>query len=91
MSTGRAALHESGGAYALAEPLYQRSAQEFSIKRFVVEEAFALLAQGRCLTALERIEEADPPLRRAREMFANMGASALVGEVDELLGPTSAS
>jgi class 3 adenylate cyclase len=50
------------------------------------EEGHALLGQGRCLVALGRAPEAAAPLAGAREIFARLGATPALGEVDRLLG-----
>jgi class 3 adenylate cyclase/tetratricopeptide (TPR) repeat protein len=48
-----------------------------------LEQAYALLGQGRCLVALG--EPAESPLRRARALFEAMGARPRVAECDSLL------
>ncbi len=50
-----------------------------------VEEAFALLGQGRCLLALDRADEASPVLQRARDTFARMDARPALLETEALL------
>ena len=54
------------------------------------ERAYALLGQGRCLAALGE-PEAEEPLREARELFASMGFTPAVAEVDGLLGSPEAA
>ena len=55
------------------------------------EEAQALLGQGRCLLALGRAQEAEPPLTAAREIFVRLGAKPALAEVDRLLDDVSAA
>ena len=50
----------------------------------MLEQAHALLGQGRCLTAL-RDPDARAPLREARELFDRMGARPRVEECDALI------
>jgi len=49
------------------------------------ECAFALLGQGRCLTALGNHADAEAPLREARELFASMGYQPALTETQALL------
>jgi class 3 adenylate cyclase/tetratricopeptide (TPR) repeat protein len=73
---------EAGSRYALAATSWRRLT-------VLVEEAFALLGQGRCLIALDRPDAAIPVLERARDMFAEMGARPALTETEELLAATS--
>jgi hypothetical protein len=54
----------------------------------VIEQAHALLAQGRCLTAVGD-PGADQPLRQARDLFDGMGARRRVAECDNLIAEAS--
>jgi hypothetical protein len=54
----------------------------------VLEQAHALLGQGRCLTALAD-PEADQPLRQARALFDRMGARPRINDCDTLIARAS--
>ena len=81
----RAALAEARGEYQAALSGYVEAVRGFHEVTWYVEEAFALLGQGRCLQALQRAEEASPVLESARSLFATMGARAALTEVESLL------
>jgi class 3 adenylate cyclase/tetratricopeptide (TPR) repeat protein len=81
----RAALAEARGEYQAALSGYVEAVRGFHEVTWYVEEAFALLGQGRCLQALRRAEEASPVLESARSLFATMGARAALTEVESLL------
>jgi len=49
------------------------------------EEAQALLGQARCLVALGRVPEAAVPLTKARKIFARLGATPALDEIESLL------
>ena len=53
-----------------------------------LEEAYALLGRGRCLTTLGN-PAADRTLREARHLFDDMGARARVAECDALIAQAS--
>ena len=67
--------------------LEKYSAVTEAARRFgaVIEEAFALLGQGRCLIALNRPDEAILVLQHARDMFTNMGARPALAETEARL------
>ena len=54
------------------------------------ERAYALLGQGRSLTALGQAE-ADQPLREARELFTSVGYKPALAEAKALLGDNDAA
>ena len=56
----------------------------------VPERAYALLGQGRCLSAIADAK-AESPLREARELFASMGYTPALAETDALLGDNEAA
>jgi hypothetical protein len=64
--------------------LYAESATRWQEFGNVPERTYALLGQGRCLTAVGSPDAAEP-LREARELFASMGYKPAVAETDELL------
>jgi tetratricopeptide (TPR) repeat protein len=85
LATARALLREHHGSHAEAAELFADAAERW--ERFEVpwEHGQALLGQGRCLLALGRATEASEPLRRAREVFTELGAKPAVAETDALL------
>jgi tetratricopeptide (TPR) repeat protein len=82
--TARAALAERAGELEAAVAAYAEAASRWALFGMVVEEAFALLGQGRCLAALGK-PEAEKPLLEARTLFAKLGAEPALAEVDALL------
>ena len=90
LSACRAQLGEAAGEHAEAAQLYAEAAERWRTFGNVPERAYALLGQGRCLTALGK-SEAEGPLREGRELFASMGFTPAVAEVDGLLGSPSAA
>ncbi len=54
----------------------------------MIEQAHALVGQGRCLVAA-RDANADVPVRRARALFEQMGAHRRVDECDSLIAQAS--
>ena len=85
----RAQLAEAAGDQRRAATLRRgrRALAEFGN---VPERAYALLGQGRCLTALGQ-PEAQEPLREARELFASMGYQPALAETNALLERTTAA
>jgi class 3 adenylate cyclase/tetratricopeptide (TPR) repeat protein len=81
----QAALAEARGDHHAALDAYRDVAQRWHDFTMVVEEAFALLGQGRCLLALDRGDEATAVLEQAGDMFAKMGARPALAKVEELL------
>ena len=89
LSACRAQLAEAAGEHAEAVALYAEAAERWRDFGNVPERANALLGQGRCLTAVDK--EAEVPLREARELFASMGFTPAVAEIDGLLGSPEAA
>jgi hypothetical protein len=56
--------------------------QQFGL---IPEQAYALLGQGRCLTALDQPAEATRALVQAREIFDTLKAAPALAETDALL------
>ncbi len=83
-SSIEAQLAEAGGEHARAGDLFADAAEGLRAFGEVFEEAYALLGQGRCLTALSD-PAADQPLRQARRLFDQMGARALVADCDSFI------
>ena len=73
--------------HALTAANAARRWQSFGV---VPEQAFALLGQGRCLTALGRPNEASQALRHAREIFHTLQAAPALAETDLLLQQATA-
>ena len=73
-----------------AAELYAESAERWRKFGNVPERAYALLGQGRCLTALGKAE-AEAPLREARELFASMGYKPALAETEALLRKSGAA
>ena len=90
LSASRAELAEAAGNHAEAVALYAEAAERWRKFGNVPERAYALLGQGRCLAALGTAE-AEEPLREARELFASMGFTPAVAEVNGLLGSPDAA
>ena len=67
-------LAEAQGRLPDAERLYGEAAERWGSYGFALEEAYALLALGRCRRAAGRAGEAQPPMRRAEKIFAKLGA-----------------
>jgi tetratricopeptide (TPR) repeat protein len=85
LATARALLLEHHGSYAEAAELFADAAGRWERFEMPWEQAQALLGQGRCLLALGRPAEASEPLRRARDVFTELGAKPAVAETDALL------
>ena len=85
LATARAALTEAAGDHVTALTAYTDAATRWHDFTMPTEEAFALLAQGRCLLALNRPDEAAPVLQQARDMFAQMGARPALAETELLI------
>ena len=79
-----AILAEAHGDHVAALAGYTDTEQRMHDFTMVVEEAYALLGQGRCLVVLSRPEEAAPVLERARDMFTTMDARPALTEVETL-------
>ncbi|MFB3737373.1 MAG: AAA family ATPase [Candidatus Velamenicoccus archaeovorus] len=84
-----AILAEARGELQRAAELYADAASRWQTYGSVPERGQALLALGRCLTALHDPGAAER-LREAREVFASLEAGLLLGAVDELLGEETA-
>ncbi len=84
LATVHAILAEQSGDHATAASLYADAANRWEQFTGVLEQAHALLGQGRCLTTLGD-PHADQPLRWARALFDQMGARPRVQECDSLI------
>ncbi len=84
----RAIQAERAGEHAEAAALYAAAADRWERFTEVLEQAHALLGQGRCLTAAGN-PGPDQPLRRARALFDQIGARRRVDECDSLIAQAS--
>ena len=82
--TVRAIQAERAGEHARAAALYADAADRWEQFTEVIEQAHALLGQGRCLVAVGD-PGADMPLRQARALFDRMGARRRIDECDNLI------
>ena len=85
-----AALDEARGDQQAAADGYAQAAQRWQRFGVILEQAFALLGQGRCLTALGQPAEATHALQQAREIFDALKAAPALAETDMLLQQASA-
>ncbi|HET6174570.1 MAG TPA: AAA family ATPase [Gaiellales bacterium] len=83
--TVSAALAETRGDHEAAAEAYAEGAERWQRFGVAPEHAFALLGQGRCLTALGQPAEATGVLRRARNIFEALEAAPALAETDGLL------
>jgi hypothetical protein len=84
LATVRALLLEHHGSHAEAAELFADAAERWERFEMPWEGAQALLGQGRCLLATGHPAEASGPLRRARDVFTELGAKPAVAETDGL-------
>jgi tetratricopeptide (TPR) repeat protein len=75
-------VRASQGRAAEADALFQESLRGLERKEYVIDLALALLKHGDALLTLKRPESAGPVLDRARTLFAQMGATFFVRELD---------
>jgi len=80
-----AVVAEARGELDTAAALYGEAAERWAGYGNVVERAHALLGRGRCE------KDGAPHLREARQIFAELGAVALVAETDVVLGERAAA
>jgi class 3 adenylate cyclase/tetratricopeptide (TPR) repeat protein len=90
LSACQAQLAEAAGDDARAAGLYAEAAERWREFGNVPERAYALLGQGRCLTALGKPGAAEP-LRGAQELFVSMGYKPALSETKALLEQTIAA
>jgi class 3 adenylate cyclase len=86
----RAQLAEAAGDYTDAVVRHAEAAGRWREFGNVPERAYALLGEGRCLSAIGDTS-ANEPLLVARELFASIGFAPAVAETDAVLGPAKAS
>jgi ATP/maltotriose-dependent transcriptional regulator MalT len=83
--TATATLAEARGDHQTAAGGYADAAQRWEQFGVLPEQAYALQGHGRCLINLGQPGHATPVLRRARELFDQLGARPAVAETDVLL------
>jgi hypothetical protein len=84
LASAQAQLAEAAGQHADAALLFRHAAERWQQFGSLPERAYALLGEGRCLTALNP-SEAEGPLRQAEELFASMGYKPALAETQALL------
>jgi hypothetical protein len=84
----RAIQTEHRRDYGQAAAIYADAAERWEAFTNVLEHAYALLGQGRCLAHVGDAA-ADRPLREARHLFEGMGARPRVSDCDRLIAETS--
>ena len=90
LATSRAQLAEAAGDHREAVPLYADAAGRWHQFGNVPERAYALLGEGRCLSAIGD-PTAEQPLVAARELFAAMGYQPALAETEALLRQAQAA
>jgi hypothetical protein len=83
--TGRAVIAECRGELDSAARLYRGAAVSWGEFGFVLEEALALLGEGRCLSRLAHPTEAGERLAEASVLLERLGARPLLREADDLM------
>jgi tetratricopeptide (TPR) repeat protein len=83
-ASAQAQLAEARGDHEAAARIYQQAAEAWEHFGTVPERAYALLGQGRCLSALGD-PAANWPLTEARDLFASMGYKQALAETEALL------
>jgi tetratricopeptide (TPR) repeat protein len=84
----RAQLAAAGGEHGDAADQFYESGECWQRFGATLEQAYALLGEGRCLTLLGD-PQADQSLRRARALFDTMGARPRLNECDTLIAQAS--
>jgi class 3 adenylate cyclase/tetratricopeptide (TPR) repeat protein len=84
----RAQVEEARGELRVAADTYLKAAEHLAVLGAGLEHAHAVLGAGRCLTALND-PSAEPTLRKARRLFAEMGAQPRTDECDTLIAKAS--
>ncbi len=80
-----ATLAEARGDHETAAADYAQAAERWQQFGVIPEQAYALLGQGRCLTALDQPAEATRALVQARELLDTLKAAPALAETDALL------
>ena len=80
-----ARVRASQGREAEAESLFQTSLRFLAPSEYAVDLALSLLKYGDALLVLKRPDRAWALFKRAQELFANMGSTLFVREIDARL------
>jgi hypothetical protein len=88
--TAEAILWEATGRVPEAVELYAEMALAWNRRGSRVEEALAILGQGRCWLELGRGEDARARLEEARDLLLALAARPRIEEANELLGRATA-
>jgi hypothetical protein len=83
--TAEALLSEARGDAEGAAALFEDAASRWAEFGVVPERGFAMVGLGRCLAASGRSEDGAAALRKARDIFAKLGARPALAEIDGLL------
>jgi class 3 adenylate cyclase/tetratricopeptide (TPR) repeat protein len=86
VSFGRAAIAESRGEVEAALELYREASDWYAPRGARFNDAQSVLGMARCEMALGAYDDAAARLSHARDFFQEIGATALVAEVDEVSG-----
>jgi class 3 adenylate cyclase/tetratricopeptide (TPR) repeat protein len=81
----KAMLAEARREHRTTADGYARAAKRWEQFGLILEQAYALLGEGRCLTALDRPAEATRALGHARQIFDTLKAGPALAETDALL------
>jgi len=90
LDSAHATLAEADGQLEEAASMHEQAADGWRAYGNAPEEAFSLLARGHCLLDIERDAEARDTLTSARKVFARLGATPYVSEIDALVERASA-
>jgi class 3 adenylate cyclase/tetratricopeptide (TPR) repeat protein len=90
LATVSAIKAEAVGDHAKAAGLYADAGKRWGRFTNVLEQAHALLAQGRCLVSIHD-RSADQTLRKSRALFEGMGANPRIAECDRLIAQVPAA
>lgn len=85
LTSARAEIAEARGDLAGGAALHREAAEAWSRFGDVVERAWALLGEGRCLAQLCDADAATDQLQAAREAFVSFGAEPRIAEADDWL------
>jgi tetratricopeptide (TPR) repeat protein len=89
LATHRATLgriRAAQGRVEEAEALFAHSLETLERREYPIDLALALMRYGEALLMMHAPQRARQMLERARDLFAGMGATRFVREVDDLLG-----
>jgi hypothetical protein len=88
LAASQAQIEEARGDRERAAETFQNAAERLGLLGAGLERAFAVLGKGRCLASLQD-PSAQPSVREARRLFAEMSARPRIDECDTLIAQTS--